>query len=91
MRGPVELPSTQLSVAQNAILAKGTKGGTMRKMPYITRVMKMSRIRCLRIVRRQGFWNQWQLKLRECSAHLGDLIMRRAVCDASAALRVSYV
>ena len=37
-------------------------------------------------VRRQGFWNQWQLKLRESSAHLVGLIMRRAVCDASVAL-----
>ena len=42
-------------------------------------------------VRRQGFWNQWQLKLRESSAHLVGLIMRRVVCDASAALRVSFV
>ena len=26
-------------------------------------------------VRRQGFWNQWQLKLRESSAHLVGFIM----------------
>ncbi len=42
-------------------------------------------------VRRQGFWNQWRLKLRECLAHLVGFIMRRAVCDASVALRVSFV
>jgi hypothetical protein len=42
-------------------------------------------------VRRQGFWNQWQLKLRESSAHLVGLIMRRVVCDASVAFRVSFV
>ena len=42
-------------------------------------------------VRRQGFWNQWQLNLRESSAHLVGLIMRRVVCDASAVLRVSFV
>ena len=28
---------------------------------------------------------------RECSAHLVGLIMRRAVCDASVAFRVSFV
>ena len=42
-------------------------------------------------VRRQGFWNQWQLKLRESSAHLVGFIMRRVVCDASAAFRGSFV
>jgi len=42
-------------------------------------------------VHRQGFWNQWQLKLRESLAHLVGFIMRRAVGDASAALRVSFV
>jgi len=26
-------------------------------------------------VRRQGFWNQWQLKLRESLAHLVGFIM----------------
>jgi hypothetical protein len=40
-------------------------------------------------VRRQGFWNQELLKLRESSAHLVGFIMRRVVCDASGALRVS--
>ena len=34
------------------------------------------------IVRRQVFWNQWQLKLRQRLAHLVDCIMRRVVCDA---------
>ena len=42
-------------------------------------------------VRRQGFWNQWQLKLRESLAHLFGLIMRLAGGDASVALRVSFV
>jgi len=42
-------------------------------------------------VRRQGFWVQWQLKLRESLAHLVVLIMRRVVCDASGAFRVSFV
>ena len=42
-------------------------------------------------VRRQGFWNQWRLKLRECLAHLVGFIMRRAVCDASVAFQVSFV
>ena len=36
-------------------------------------------------VRRQGFWNQWALKLRESLAHLFGLIMRRAGGDASVA------
>ena len=43
------------------------------------------------IVRRQGFWHQELRKLRECPAHLVGFIMRRAVCDASVALRVSFV
>ena len=43
------------------------------------------------IVRRQGFWDQELRKLRECPAHLVGFIMRRAVCDASVALRVSFV
>jgi len=42
-------------------------------------------------VRRQGFWHQELLKLRESLAHLVGFIMRRAVCDASGALRVSFV
>ena len=42
-------------------------------------------------VRRQGFWHQELRKLRECPAHLVGFIMRRAVCDASVALRVSFV
>ena len=37
-------------------------------------------------VRRQDFWNQWQLKLRESLPHLVDFIMRHVVCDASVAL-----
>ena len=45
----------------------------------------------LRGVRRQGFWNQWRLNLRESSAHLVVLIMRRVVCDASVALRVFFL
>ena len=43
------------------------------------------------IVRRQVFWNQCALKLRESLAHLVGLIMQRAGGDASAALRVSFV
>ena len=46
---------------------------------------------CVPIVRRQGFWNQELLKLRESSAHLVGFIMRRVVCDASVALRASFV
>ena len=42
------------------------------------------------IVRRQGFWNQWQLKLRESLARLVDYFMRRVACDASGAFRVSW-
>ena len=42
-------------------------------------------------VRRQGFWDQWLPKLRESLAHLVGLIMRRVVCDASVAFRVSFV
>ena len=42
-------------------------------------------------VRRQGFWHQELRKLRESLAHLVGFIMRRAVCDASVALRVSFV
>ena len=45
----------------------------------------------IRGVRRQGFWHQRRLKLRESSAHLVDCIMRRACCDASVAFRVSFV
>ena len=45
----------------------------------------------LMLVRRQGFWDQELRKLRECPAHLVGFIMRRAVCDASVALRVSFV
>jgi len=41
--------------------------------------------------RRQGFWNQWQLKLREGLAHLVGFIMRRVVCVASVAFRLSFV
>jgi hypothetical protein len=46
---------------------------------------------CPSYVLRQGFWHQKLPKLRESSAHLVGLIMRRAVCDASAAFRVSFV
>ena len=42
-------------------------------------------------VRRQGFSNQWRLKLRESLAHLVGFIMRRAGGDASVAFRVSFV
>ena len=49
------------------------------------------RMKLLNAVRRQGFWHQELRKLRECPAHLVGFIMRRAVCDASVALRVSFV
>ena len=55
------------------------------------RLQRMAACRSHRSVRRQGFWNQGRPKLRESLAHLVDLIMRRAVCDASVALRVSFV
>ncbi len=42
-------------------------------------------------VRRQVFWNQERCKLRESSAHLVGLIMRRVCGDASVALRGSFV
>ncbi|QMU57332.1 MAG: hypothetical protein GKR98_03385 [Boseongicola sp.] len=42
-------------------------------------------------VRRQGFGNQELLKQVKSLARLVDVIMRRAVCDASAALRASFV
>ena len=42
-------------------------------------------------VRRQGFWNQWQLKLRESLPHLVDFIMRHVVCDASVVFQASFV
>ena len=45
----------------------------------------------IRIVRRQSFWDQERPKLRESLAHLVGLIMRLAGCDASVALRVSFV
>ena len=42
-------------------------------------------------VRRQGFWGQERLNLRESLAHLVGLIMLRVGGDASAAFRVSFV
>ena len=42
-------------------------------------------------VRRQGFWDQERLNLRESLAHLVGLIMLRVGGDASAAFRVSFV
>ena len=45
----------------------------------------------LKTVRRQSFWNQERPKLRESLAHLISVIMRRVVCDASAAFRASFV
>lgn len=43
------------------------------------------------IVRRQSLWNQRRPELRESLAHLVGVIMRRVACDASVALRVSFV
>ena len=48
-------------------------------------------IRPVTIVRRQNFWNQERRKQRESLALLVGFIMRRAVCDASDALRVFFV
>lgn len=43
-------------------------------------------------VRRQSFWVQGRLKLREYLAHLvGFIMMRHVVCDASAGPRRSFV
>jgi hypothetical protein len=42
-------------------------------------------------VRRQSFWVPMRPRLRESLAHLVGLIMRRVVCDASVAFRVSFV
>lgn len=42
-------------------------------------------------VRRQSFWNQELLKLRESLAHLVGLIMRLAGGGASVAFRASFV
>jgi hypothetical protein len=42
-------------------------------------------------VRRQVFWKSEQLKQVKSLAHLVGLIMRRVVCDASVAFRVSFV
>jgi hypothetical protein len=42
-------------------------------------------------IRRQSFWVQRGPKLRERLAHLVGLIMLRAACDASGALRAFFV
>jgi hypothetical protein len=42
-------------------------------------------------VRRQDFWHQMRFKLSESLAHRFDYIMQRACCDASVALRMSFV
>lgn len=42
-------------------------------------------------VRREGFWNQERLKLRESLALLVDCSMRRVGCDANGAFRTSFV
>jgi len=42
-------------------------------------------------VRRQSFWNQERRNLRESSAHLFGVIMRRVCGDASAVFRVFFV
>ena len=42
-------------------------------------------------VRRQGFSDQWQLKLRESLPHLIGFIMRHVVCDASVVFQASFV
>ena len=42
-------------------------------------------------VRRQSFWYQSWFKLSESLAHLVNYTMLRACCDASVALRMSFV
>ena len=42
-------------------------------------------------VRRQSFWYQSWFKLSESLAHLVNYTMQRACCDASVALRMSFV
>ena len=44
-----------------------------------------------KIVRRQSFWYQSWFKLSESLAHLVNYTMLRACCDASVALRMSFV
>jgi hypothetical protein len=45
----------------------------------------------LAAVRRQSFWYQSWFKLSESLAHLVNYTMLRACCDASVALRMSFV
>ena len=42
-------------------------------------------------VRRQSFWYESWFKLSESLAHLVNYTMLRACCDASVALRMSFV
>ena len=42
-------------------------------------------------VRRQSFWYQSWFKLSESLAHLVNYTMLRACCDATVALRMSFV
>src|SRR5680860_279629 len=54
--------------------------GSETSSHYFSRMYNTGRMWRLRndpaTVRRQGFWNQWQLKLRERLAHLVGFIMR---------------
>ncbi len=59
--------------------------------PEIEAAIHAGQLTKIEFVRRQVFWNQCALKLRESLAHLVGLIMQRAGGDASAALRVSFV
>ena len=48
-------------------------------------------IKDIKRVRRQSFWYQSWFKLSESLAHLVNYTMLRACCDASVALRMSFV
>ncbi len=67
-----------------------TARGLRRRQPRPDDIWHLDEV-VVKIFRRQVFWDQWQLKLRESSAHLVDCIMRRVVCDANVAFRVSFV
>ena len=70
----------------------GSKLGWMNVQWQVTeQMLDNAMLKDVNAVRRQGFWNRWQLKLRESLAHLVGLIMRRAVCDASVAFRAFFV
>ena len=91
---PTELLRTFITVIEVASFTRAADilGRTQPAISLqVKRLEQMVGYDLIERVRRQGFWHQWQLKLREILAHLVGFIMRRAVCDASVALRVSFV